>query len=174
MSKAEVKPEAPVFVLESRDQVVEAIAEIGRRRRERAKIETDMNAELAYVRQRYEEQAQPHTDAIKGLSAGVEAYCAAHRPELTDGGKSKTAHLASGDVHWRQNPASVEIRSQDTVLGTFRRLGLTQFIRTKDEVNKQAILADPEAARGIKGITIKKGKEEFEIEPFETPLEAVG
>ncbi|MEF9839204.1 host-nuclease inhibitor Gam family protein, partial [Escherichia coli] len=47
------------------------------------------------------------------------------------------------------------------------RMGLERFIRTKEEVNKQAILAEPDAVKGIAGIKVNKGAEGFEVEPFE-------
>ena len=47
------------------------------------------------------------------------------------------------------------------------RLGLDRFIRTKQEINKEALLNEPEVAKGIAGITIKTGVEDFVIKPFE-------
>ena len=55
----------------------------------------------------------------------------------------------------------------DMVLETLRRMHLEQFIRVKQEVNKDAILADQDAVRGIAGITIVSGVEDFAIVPFE-------
>jgi phage host-nuclease inhibitor protein Gam len=46
-------------------------------------------------------------------------------------------------------------------------LGLSRFIRSKDEINKEAILADPKAVSGIVGITINSGLEDFAVVPFE-------
>jgi phage host-nuclease inhibitor protein Gam len=168
------KPETDdtTYVVPNKEQAVEAIAEIGRRQRERERIQTAMNDELAKVRQRYEEQADPHSVEIRRLSSAVKVWCDEHRIELTSDGASKSAHLASGDVHWRKTPAKVVIRNEDVVLATLRRLGLTQFIRVKEEVNRKALLDEPEAAKGIKGISVSQ-KEEFAIEPFETHLEEI-
>lgn len=58
-------------VPQSREQVVSAIAEIGRRERERTRIETEMNEEMAAIKERYEEMARPHIEAVKALTAGV-------------------------------------------------------------------------------------------------------
>ncbi|EPC0089013.1 host-nuclease inhibitor Gam family protein, partial [Escherichia coli] len=46
-------------------------------------------------------------------------------------------------------------------------MGLERFIRTKEEVNKQAVLAEPDAVKGIAGIKVNKGAESFHVEPFE-------
>ena len=53
-----------------------------------------------------------------------------------------------------------------------RRLGLTQSIRAKEEINKEAILNEPEAIKGVAGISISQG-EDFVIVPFETELAEV-
>ena len=174
MGKQErIKSEAAEFpVPQSKDQAVEAIAEIGRRQRERERIQAAMNDELSEIKRKYEEEALPHGAAISGLSAGVQTWCEANRDDLTGHGKVKFAELASGKVSWRTRPPKVSISSMEKVLAALRDMKLDRFIRTKQEVNKEAILAEPEAARHVKGITIKQG-EDFVIVPFETELEEV-
>jgi phage host-nuclease inhibitor protein Gam len=164
-----VKARAAAPVPQTRDDVVDAIAAIGRHQRARARIEADMADEIAAVKQRYEALAEPEGCAIRTLSAGVQAWCEAHRAELTDGGKVKTARLASGEVRWRMTPPSVAVKGVDAVLQLLRERGLLRFIREKLEVNKEAILAEPEAVRGIAGIRVTQ-EEEFVIAPFDVAL----
>ncbi|MDY0019843.1 MAG: host-nuclease inhibitor Gam family protein [Anaerolineae bacterium] len=172
-SAAKIKQQALDYPIpQTRDQVVEAIAEIGRRQRERDRIQAAMNDELAAIRERYEVEALPHTETIKGLTNGVQIYCEANRDKLTAAGKSKTVAFASGEVKWRVTTPKVVVRGVETVLQTLKSLRLTRFIRTKEEINKEAILADPEAIRHVKGITISQS-ENFVIVPFETELEEV-
>ncbi|EIS9018933.1 host-nuclease inhibitor Gam family protein, partial [Salmonella enterica subsp. enterica serovar Montevideo] len=104
---------------------------------------------------------------IETLSKGVQGWCEANRDELTNGGKVKTANLVTGDVSWRVRPPSVSIRGMDAVMETLERLGLQRFIRTKQEINKEAILLEPKAVAGVAGITVKSGIEDFSIIPFE-------
>lgn len=165
-------PAAAHPVPQSREQAIAAIAEIGRRQRERARIQAKMNDRLAVIREEFERQAAPHADAIRGLSAGVQTWCEANRDALTDGGKVKTASLASGEVRWRMTPPKVSVRAIDVVLDLLRSRGLTRFIRTKEELARDAILAEPEAVDGIPGIRIEQ-REEFVVIPFETDLEEV-
>lgn len=159
-------------VPQSREQVVGAIAEIGQRQRERERIQAAMNDELAAVRQRYEEEARPHADAITRLSDGVHLWCEANRDELTNGGKTKTASLSSGEVKWRMRPHKVSLRGLDNIIDACKKLGLTRFLRVKEEVNKDAMLAEPDLAQTITGVSISQG-EDFVIVPFETELEEV-
>lgn len=159
-------------VPQSHDEAVDAIAEIGRLQRQRERIAAAMNDELAVIRQRYEAEAKPLGERIRERTLGVQVWCEAHRDELTRGGKTKTAHLASGTVHWRMRPPSVAIRGIELVLDALRRFGLERFIRTREEVNKEAILQEPEAVKDVRGISITQ-REDFVIVPFETELEEV-
>ena len=176
MAKTNVKTKAPAqtaAVPQSREQVAEAIARIGQHTRDRARIEAAMGDEIAEIKRRFEQDAQPHGDAIRALLAGVQTWCEAHRAELTEGGKTKTAAFTSGEVRWRNTPPSVTVRAAETVLTALREHGLGRFIRTKEEVNKEAILADPAAVAGIAGIAIK-ALEEFVVVPFEAELAEPG
>jgi phage host-nuclease inhibitor protein Gam len=159
-------------VPQSREEVIEAIAEIGTAQRERDRIQADMNDQLSKLREQFEAEAKPHAERIVELTQGVHLYCEAHREELTNAGKVKTHAFASGEVKWRKNPPSVAIRAAEVVIETLKRLGLGQFVREKEEINKEAILADIEAVKNIKGITIAQ-KEDFIVQPWDTKLEEV-
>jgi phage host-nuclease inhibitor protein Gam len=168
-----IKQDATAFrVPQHRDEVIEAIAAIGRHQRERIRIEAAMNDDLAKVREAWEKQAAPHLEAIKELSRGVQLWCEVHRDLLTQGGKVKFARLASGEVKWRMTPPRCVIRAIDAVVDALKTAGLHHLVRTKEEPNKEAILLDPAAVQGIKGITISQ-KEDFVVIPFETELEEI-
>ncbi len=53
------------------------------------------------------------------------------------------------------------------MIETCRKLGFTAFFRVKEEVNKEAMLADPDKARLVSGVTIRSAGEDFIIEPAE-------
>ncbi|WP_208487315.1 host-nuclease inhibitor Gam family protein, partial [Escherichia coli] len=125
------------------------------------------NDAIAEITEKYASQIAPLKTSIETLSKGVQGWCEANRDELTNGGKVKTANLVTGDVSWRQRPPSVSIRGVDAVMETLERLGLQRFIRTKQEINKEAILLEPKAVAGVAGITVKSGIEDFSIIPFE-------
>ena len=50
---------------------------------------------------------------------------------------------------------------------------LTRFIRVKEQVDKEAILKEPDAVKDIKGIKVGSAGEKFIVKPFETQLEEV-
>lgn len=183
IQKKRIRLQAAQFpVPQSKDEAIEAIAEIGRKQRERARIQAAMNDEMAGVKQRYEDQATPHNEAIHDLTRGVHAWCEANRDSLTQGGKVKHASLASGQIRWRTTPPKVSIRGAEAVLELLRRLGLKRFVRSREEISKEAILAETKIEAGkivapadlaaVPGITVTQS-EDFVIVPFETELEEV-
>lgn len=168
-----VKANAARFpVPQSRDEVNEAIARIGLLQRERERIQADMNDELAKVRLRFEELATPLNEQIMGLTQGVHTWCEAHRLELTRSGKTKFYDFAAGEIKWRLRPPRVSLQSAENVLETLKRLGLTRFIRVKEQLNKEAMLAEPEVVSGVAGVKIEQS-EDFVIVPFGSNLEEV-
>lgn len=146
---------------------------LGDLQREFERRRGEMNDAIAAITQEH----QPHLEAsaarIKALQEGVQSWCEAHRVELcgVDDKQGKTANFVTGTVSWRQRPPSVSIRGADAVIETLDRMGLTRFVRSKDEINKEAILNEPDAVRGIAGIKIVTGIEDFIVQPFEAKAE---
>ncbi|MBC7162730.1 MAG: host-nuclease inhibitor Gam family protein [Immundisolibacter sp.] len=176
MSKRKIKAAAAtVQIPQSREECTGYIASIGKHQRERERIQSAMNDVLADIRLRYEEEARPYAEAIKALSQGVQMWCETMRDTLTSGGKTKTVNLAAGEVRWRTRPPRVARRGgvkEETIIEDLKSAGLTQCVRTKEELNKEAILADPAAVAHIRGLSVEQG-EDFIIVPFETDLEEV-
>lgn len=165
-------PAVAVNVPQNRDMAATAIAEIGTLNRQLARTEADMNDELAAVKARWEEAAEPLRLRIAALTAGVQTWAEANRDQLTQSGKTKTAALATGEILWRLRPPSVRVTGAEAVLDALRRLGLARFIREKEEVNKEAILNEPAAVAHVPGIAISQG-EDFVVVPFESELAEV-
>lgn len=162
-------PAAPMQVPQNREQVAHYIRIIGEHQRALERIRADMNEELAAVKERWENLATPHSTHIETLTKGVQIWCEANRETLTQNGKVKTAAFATGEVSWRLNPPSVRITGAEAVLDALRRLDLRRFIREKAEVNKEAILNEPEAVAMVPGISISQ-REDFAVIPFEAEL----
>lgn len=163
---------AAINVPQTREQAAQAIAEIGTTNRDLSRITADMNDELAQVKERYEQLAEPLRLKIEGLTQGVQTWAEANRDQLTQHGKVKTAALTTGEISWRLRPPSVRVTGAEAVLDLLRRIGLNRFIRTKDEINKDAILNEPDAVSLVPGISISQG-EDFVVVPFEAELAEV-
>ena len=166
-----IKAAAAEFVPASRAEADEAIRIIGDYQRQRSDLQTAMNTRLAEIKADFEQRAQPIAESMRMLSHGVQTWAEANRGELLKAG-GKTVKLGNGELRWRTRPPSVTVRAAGLVIEALKRLGLDRFIRTKEEIDKEAILADPEAVRDVKGISVGQG-EDFVIVPFATELEEV-
>lgn len=151
---------------QSLDEAQAIIKTIGEHNREIARLTGQMNDEVADITQSYAEKINPLKLAIDTLTPKLQIWCEANRATLLkDGGK--TANLITGEVSWRIRPPSVSLRKIDEVIERLECFGLHRFIRTKKEVNKDAILNEPNAVTDIGGITISTGVEDFIVSPFE-------
>jgi len=166
-NKARVKTAASNYpVPEDIDEAADMVAKIGELTREIERIEIDMKEEMAEVKARHEARAQPLIEERTALTEGVRLWAEANRRKLTQGGKVKYVRLTTGEIKWRLRPPSVTIRGKDDVLRRLKERGLTQFIRVKEDVNREAIREEPEAVAGIPGIKVGSAGEDFVVEPF--------
>ncbi|EIR3270634.1 host-nuclease inhibitor Gam family protein [Salmonella enterica] len=169
-NNSRLKAAAASYTPQSKEQVSVDIKKIGDIQRELTRIETDANDKIAVILN----QNTPTIEALRAeldvLQKGVQTWCEANRSTITKG-DSKTANLITGEVAWRKKPDSVNLKGVEIVIETLKKLKLDRFIRRKEEVNKDAILADKEAVKGITGISIVSGKETFSITPFEQEIE---
>ena len=160
-----VKSEVQEIALQTQDEVALAIKQIGDLEREQVRLTTQQADEKAAVDEKYTAQLTTLKEQVKPLQKAVQAFCESRRLELTNGGKQKTAYFTTGEMQWRAKPPAVLAKGIDSILESLRNLGLFRFIRTKEELNKEAMLAEPEVARSISGVTIREGVEEFVIKP---------
>lgn len=168
MAKANrLKLQAEAYVPQTIDDCAADIRRIGDLQRQLIVAQAEMNDRIAEITEMYQPMLNSIKQMIEPLQAGVQVWCEANRHDLTRGGKVKTAGFVTGEVQWRQRPPSVSVRGADGVMLLLVKLGLDRFIRVKTEINKDAILNEPEAVRGVPGITIVTGVEDFVIAPFE-------
>ncbi len=163
-----VKSQAKAFACQSKEQASEAIAVIGEANREITMLETEINEITAKAIDERKDRINELKDVIKQNTQGVQTWCEANRNELCKNGKK--ANLVTGEVNWRIRPPKVMLRGIDDILKALKKAKLKELIRTKEEVNKDAILANPKLVKGIKGISIQTGVEDFVITPFEVEV----
>lgn len=172
MAKAQkLKAVAQSYVPQSRNEVADHIDLIGSAQRELQRIELDMDDVVSKLRLAKQPKIEELTNTIADLSKGVQTWCEANRDSITDGGKVKSANLTTGEVNWRQRPPSVKTRASAQLFEKLKRMGFGFFIRSKEELDKDAVLAKPETAAAA-GIEITTGIEDFVITPFEQQLAA--
>ena len=166
-------PALAAAVPQSKDDCAASIRTLGDLQRLFERQRGVMNDDIATITHHHQPVLEDLSARVNALQAGIQTWCESNRTALCGEGdrRVKTANLVTGEVAWRQRPPHVSVRGADAVLETLARMGLQRFIRPKTEVNKEAILAEPDAVRGIAGITIVSGLEDFVITPFEARAE---
>lgn len=120
-----------------------------------ARVTADIEAESAKL-------GEEHDRLFRGLQLWAEA----NRHALTDGGKTKTVRLASGSIAWRLAPPAVRIKAPEMALAFLLENDREEFLRRKVEINREAMLANPDLASETPGVLIKSAGEAFVIEPI--------
>ncbi|MDF7669856.1 host-nuclease inhibitor Gam family protein [Orbaceae bacterium ESL0721] len=168
--KKRIKAAASVYVVQSKEEVTISIRNLGDVQRELTRLETEMNDKIADITDSYSSTIELLKLKSNQLQTGIQIWCEANRDELTNNGRVKSANLVTGEVQWRNRPPSCTIRGAESVIESLKQLNLTRFIRIKEEINKEAILNEPNAVINVPGITIKKDIEDFAIVPFEQEI----
>lgn len=158
---------------QSRDEVEALIAEVGDLQRELTRHDADLGDRAARLKAEAEKAAEPLKLRLLEASALIQGWCEANRADLTQGGKTKTAAFPTGEIKWRLRPPAVTVRNAATVIVWLKEKLEGRFVRTKEEVDKEALLADPEAAAVVPGVRIGSAGEDFVIEPFTAELAGV-
>lgn len=164
MGKAK-KMSANIPVPQNDNDCNKAILELGNQRREAARLQTEMNDQIAIIKDAFGEKVQPHNDKADELLEGIDTFCSAHRDRLTNDNKVKFFRFPNGEISWRKQPAKVTLRKVDEVLQRLKDLKLRKFIRTKEEIDKEAILAEPKKVANVTGISVGSEGESFFVDP---------
>jgi len=151
------------------------LAKMGSHQRKVIDNENEMNEAVANTKAGYTKIKNKLNDDIDEMSTALHAWAEVNKTNLLKG-DAKTAKLSTGELSWRLTPWKVTLKKVDDILVALKEAKLKKFIRTKDEVDKEAILKDENsraAAKAIKGISISR-KTEFVIKPAETNIERAG
>lgn len=174
---------ANVRVPQSREEAAAMISEFGAALREIELIETTLNDTLQKAKASAEAEATPFKKTADDLFAGLKLYCEANRTTLLGNSGIKTHDFGTGKVAWRFRPSKVTISGGaeavvekiDGKMKAAIERGETgenykNFLRVTVEINKEAMLANPDLARTIDGVRIGRSGEVFEVEPFGAQL----
>lgn len=144
---------------------------VGEIARARADIRAAAETEIATVQERLAVDDAPLKAQEADLVAGLEIWASVHRDRLT-AGRSKTIRLATGVLAWRARPPRVSVArgAQQAVIAALAAAGLERFLRRKVQIDKEAILKEPEAVAAVEGLRVASDGEEFVVEPFELPV----
>jgi phage host-nuclease inhibitor protein Gam len=168
-----VKQSAAVAVPQNREDVQQWIAALGNAQRKREELRGAMNAQIGPITERFAPDIDAQTLEEARLLDGIATWCEANKADLTK--ESKTVNLITGEVSWRMNPPSVAFKrgiKVDEIIAHIKQLKLAKlFVRTKEEVDKEAILKADEKTQdklcAAGTIKVIKDAETFSVTPFE-------
>ncbi|MBI2770025.1 MAG: host-nuclease inhibitor Gam family protein [Burkholderiales bacterium] len=176
MAKAKKKAAA---VPQTREEAQSWITLLGQEQRALDAKRAVMNEAIAAVTANYATELDIGAAEVERLLEGVAAWCEAHKADLTSNGKVKTVNLITGEVKWKIDPPSVKFKkglNTEKAIEFIKECGFANewpadlFLRTKEEVNKEAILsATPEQLETLKAggkIKVIRDSETFTVTPF--------
>lgn len=189
-----VKKKAPVAIPKTYEAANALLLEHGQLSRDMERAATRLAQATARLTARIEATLAPIKARQSIIEAQLEAYADQERGELTDKNKVKFHDMPAGRIGWHSNPASVKwakglngdqvVANVKALLVTMRedaartsegdgateaaieRIGVVgTFIRTKEEPNKDAMLANTTLALTVPGVRIGSTGETFYFEP---------
>lgn len=175
-------PNPDLIEYENNEAATEAVKRIGDLQRERTEIKSDYDARIAELQNELAEKLSPIDSEIKKITLSLQAYCD-KRKDIFFVNK-KSLELPTGILSYRKSPPSVATSSTKKLLDSILEKNnlLEQknkfqakldkvFLRMKVELDKEAILKNPEKAFEKTGIKVSDNEEYFYITPNETNTE---
>lgn len=142
MSTNRIKVTKPIVpVPSSREEAERIVREIATAKITERALKAEMDAELIAVRKRYEARLAQTDELIQPRVEAIRDWADAHQDDF--GGK-KSLEMTHGIIGWRVTPPALKPLKGFTwgaVLNRLKDLGKFDFIRVKEEPNKEALLA---------------------------------
>ena len=161
------KPNIPLL---TQEEVDDHLRQLGVLEADLDIVRANAEKELSKVRERFGRQEYPLTQQIESVKEKITHYLEYHRADFQD---KRSRELKHGSIGWRKIRSDKLRVIQKKALASLKNLGLSNFIRIKEEVNKDA-LADhikkhPEFLDRIDGVTKPEEKEECWFEARREP-----
>ena len=164
-------------------EIPNAISEIGNLQRDRVAIVSKYDTQISDLQNELAEQTEEIDKKIKKLSLSVKKYFDSNKTKYIKE-DTKTVRLQTGDVSYRKGKPSVKTKSSQKLIDSileknelsqtrdkFEKKMKSVFIRTKLELNKEAILESQQTAIVVTGVEIDEGSERFYIKPYNSNTE---
>ncbi len=158
-------------VIETVEEVDQKLLDLGGLKVHISKAEANMNAKMQALRQKFDEETQDDRAKAEFIEKEIEQYCIINHAKFD---RQRTIELTHGSIGFRTNPPKVnqlnKKYSVQTSLELIKRIFTGKYLRTKEEIDKEAILTDyatkaitDEQIAGV-GLRIDQG-EKFFCEP---------
>ncbi len=125
------------------EDVDKALLELGRHEGFIAKKEAEMNKRIQDIKDRFNEQTADARAAKQMIEQDIKSFCMINKADFM---KSRAKKLIHGVIGFRTNPPKVvQLNRKFTVktsLELLKKIFTGKYVRMKEEIDKEAILAD--------------------------------
>jgi phage host-nuclease inhibitor protein Gam len=162
-------------VIGSREAMESVVGEIATIKNRQRQLAASMDAQIQAVRERYEGDLAAEAEALDRKIEEVQAWSEANPAEF---GAARSIETVHGTLGWRTGQPALKTLGGWTferVLLALKASGATGYIRVKEEVNKQQLLAQRDAlgAEKLRELGLRVVQEDsFFVEPKLTLVEA--
>ena len=170
MSTARVKlPKKTVPIPATREELETLVASITENKLSEAAFKAEMDTEMARVKAGYVTRLSQLADNLTPMVEAAHAWAESHPADFSG---RRSLDLLHGVIGYRISPPAIKPLKGYTwaaVLDRLRSLGRVEFIRVKEEPNKEQMLASREV-EDLKTLFCEVTQEdEFYVEPKITP-----
>lgn len=153
------------LIIGTLDQADEALRQLAEISREQARIETGMNDQIDQIKATAKQSLEPLAASRKRLEDALAVFGTQNKGDLFGETRSRSQELTFGTIGFRRATALrlMAKRTWAMVLKRLQDLNLTEGIRTKQEVDKEALRGWPEGRLEDVGV-IRETTDEFYIE----------
>ncbi len=167
-SKKTSSRKPPEFV--NTDEVTAALGRVGEISREIQTVNNAINEQVKTITEPAITRVAELKETLLLQCLGIFNFAEANRKELTNDNKRKTIPLPTGEFGWRMNPPSLKVSNLKKIIAALKAAELQRFVRTKETLDKQALIQEPDVVSGIRGMKIVQ-EEDFFVKASEIMLE---
>lgn len=151
-------PAAPVP--QNENEANEVLKELGIAVRGLEGLIAKRDAAAAAVVAKHQEGIDKATAEAAARMAQLQAYGEANKTALLADGY-RTVALAQGAFGWRYGPPAVKLDKgfeEADAIAAVKRAGFSTFVRTTEELDREAILKEPAKIADLRGFAIEQGE----------------
>jgi phage host-nuclease inhibitor protein Gam len=170
MIRLKLKP--PVDIPASRAEAEAVLRRIAEVKLEETALKAEMDEQLTRTRKQYEARLAKLQDQLLRMLESLRAWAEAHPEEF---GGRRSLEMLHGTLGWRLTPPALRpVRgfTWGAVFSRLKELGKWEYIRTKEEPNREALLAARETENLRELYLEVVQRDEFYVEPRLSPAQS--
>lgn len=148
----------------TKEEAGQFLTDLGALQLEQKKIEESFTRREVQLKAEKEVAISRLQRRLNELFLSLFIFYSRNREELTQRGRISIVELPGGSIQSFLTNPTVNIRNKDRIIEVLKECGLDEFIKVVEDVDKIAILSEPEKVADIPGIKIMR-EEKFLARP---------